>query len=185
MKHAAVLLAAILVAALTTIGISAVDPPSAKAAGGGYVKKKCGGGKIFLKAKEKKTFIRHNEIRRDHNLPTFCVHPDLQRAARAHSKSMIRHDYFSHNSRNGDSFEQRLRKFGYNTRRHYPVGENIHGGGGSYGTPRGAMRSWMNSSGHRANILNRAHRQIGIGTAGGRYHSYRGWTMYTADFGGR
>jgi uncharacterized protein YkwD len=184
MKHAAVMLAAILLAALAAIGISAVDPPSAKAAGGGYVKK-CGGGRIFLKAKEKKTFIRHNEIRRDHNLPTLCVHPDLQRAARAHSKSMIRHDYFSHNSRNGDSFEQRLRKFGYNTRRHYPVGENIYGGGDSYGKPASAIRSWMNSSGHRTNILKRAHRQIGIGTASGRYHSYNGWTMYTADFGGR
>ena len=184
MKHAAVLLAAILVAALTTIGISAVDPPSAKAAGGGYVKKKCGGGKIFLKAKEKKTFIRHNNIRRDHNLPTFCVHPDLQRAARAHSKSMIRHDYFSHNSRNGNSFEQRLRKFGYNTRRHYPVGENIHGGGGSYGTPSGAMRSWMNSSGHRANILNRRFREVGIGAVRGTFKGNRG-RMWTVDFGNR
>ncbi len=184
MKHAAILLAAILLAAVTAIGVSAMDPQSAKAAGGGYVKK-CGEGRIFLKAKEKNTFLRHNEIRRNHNLPTFCVHPNLQRAARAHSKSMIRHDYFSHNSRNGDSFEQRLRKFGYNTRLHYPVGENIHGGGGSYGTPRGAMRSWMNSSGHRANILNRAHRQIGIGTATGKYYSYTRWTMYTADFGGR
>lgn len=182
MKHAAVLLASILLAAVIAVGVSAVDPPPAEAAGGGYVKK-CGGGKIFLKAKEKRTFVLHNRIRRNRDLPTFCVHRDLQRAARFHSKEMIEEDYFSHYSKNGESFEQRLRRFGY--RNYSAVGENIYGGSGANGRPGRAMRSWMNSDGHRANILKRAYRQIGIGTATGKYYSYTGWTMYTADFGAR
>ena len=41
----------------------------------------------------------------------------------------------------------------------------------------------MNSSGHRANILNANLRQIGVGTAYGQYKSYSGATMYTVDFG--
>jgi uncharacterized protein YkwD len=43
----------------------------------------------------------------------------------------------------------------------------------------------MNSSGHRANILDRRFREIGIGTATGKYKGRRGYTMYTVDFGRR
>jgi uncharacterized protein YkwD len=43
----------------------------------------------------------------------------------------------------------------------------------------------MNSPGHRRNILDRRLREIGVGTYTGQYKTYRGWTMYTADFGTR
>jgi uncharacterized protein YkwD len=47
------------------------------------------------------------------------------------------------------------------------------------------MRGWMKSTGHRRNILNGKFREIGIGTHTGTYKRYKGWTMYTADFGAR
>ena len=38
----------------------------------------------------------HNNARRDRNLRAFCVHPSLQRSARAHTRDMIQRNYFSH-----------------------------------------------------------------------------------------
>ncbi len=181
-----VVLAALFLATITAVGISAVDPRPAQAAGGGYVKK-CGGGEIFLNAKEKRTFVLHNKIRRDRNLKPFCVQPNLQKAARAHSEDMIRRDYFSHTTKGGESFDQRLKKFGYTPEgySYYTVGENIAYGSGSYGRPGSIMQRWMKSTGHRRNILNGKFREIGIGTYTGTYKGTRDVTMYTADFGTR
>ncbi len=152
-------------------------PPAAEAAGGGDVKR-CGGGTIFLNADEKQTFALHNSERRDRDLKTLCVHPDLQRAARAHSEDMIRRDYFSHDTkgRNERSCE-RVRRFGYRWR---ACGENI----GYNSTPKGMFNAWMRSSGHRRNILNGKFREVGIGAHTGNYDGLK-TTMYTADFGAR
>lgn len=208
MRHAAALLASVLFASIAALGIYAVEAPSAAAAGGGDVKK-CGGGQIFLNAREKRTFVLHNEIRRDHNLPTFCVHPDLQRAARAHSEDMLREDYFDHRSCDrppadyrrlncDEEFFERIHRFGYPD--NSITGENIAWGSGTLGTPAKIMDAWMHSPGHRANILKRDYREIGIGVrTGDNYDTYPddpdpeearregvdGVFMYTADFGAR
>ena len=176
MKRFLLLVFAAALASVFAASVSAVEAPEATAAGGGYVKK-CGGGKMLLNAKEKTTFTKHNNIRRNHNLRTLCVHPKLQKAALAHSKDMIQHDYFDH----GD-VGRRLNRFGYNWRTY---GENIAYGSGSKGSPRKIMRSWMNSSHHRHNILNGKFREIGIGAYTGTFKGTKGVTMYTADFGAR
>jgi uncharacterized protein YkwD len=175
-----------LFAAVALFGVTALASPPAEAASKGYVKK-CGGGKIFLNAKERTSFFMHNNIRRNNNLKTFCVNPALQRAARVHSKDMIRRDYFSHTTKGKYTFDRRLKRFGYTARgfRYYTTGENIAYGSGTKGSPRSIMRAWMKSRGHRHNILNGKFREIGIGTYTGKYKSYRGVTMYTADFGTR
>jgi uncharacterized protein YkwD len=186
MKRALIIVISVLIAGIAAMSASAVDPQPAQAPGGGYVEK-CGGGEIFLSEKEKKTFVLHNEIRTDHNLPTFCVHPRLQEAARAHSKDMIRRDYFSHNTKGRGSFEKRLVRFGYDAKGYdyYRVGENIALGSGSDGEPESRMRAWMRSDGHRRNILNEEFREIGVGTHTGEYKGFQGVTMYTVDFGVR
>lgn len=186
MKYFTFIFVAMFLAVTTAVGVSAVSPSVAEAAGGGKVKR-CGGGKIFLNAKEKRTFVLHNKIRRNHGLKTFCVHPKLQKAARAHSKDMLRRDYFSHNTKGRGSFGKRIKRFGYTSKgyKRYMVGENIAGGNGPKGSPRKIMRSWMKSSGHRKNILNGKFRQIGIGVKTGNFKGYKGWKMYTADFGTR
>lgn len=176
------LVGSLLLAGIALAGVSAAEPPAARAAGGGEVSR-CGGGKIHLLADERKTFRLHNEVRRDRDLKPFCVHPDLQKAARSHSKDMIRRDYFSHETKGkNESACERVRRFGYRFRL---CGENIAWGSGSQGSPDNIMRNWMDSSGHRANILNRKYREIGIGTYTGTFEGHSGATMYTTDFGTR
>lgn len=178
----AALAGSLLLAGTALAGVSAAEPPAARAGGGGEVRE-CGGGKLYLRADERKSFRLHNEVRRDRDLKPFCVHPDLQKAARSHSEDMIRRDYFSHDTKGkNEGACERVRRFGYRFRL---CGENIAWGSGSKGGPDNIMRNWMDSSGHRANILNGKYREIGIGTYTGTFKGYSGATMYTADFGTR
>ena len=173
-RYASVILAAALLATVVALSISVIEPKKAEAAS---AVRTCGGGKIKLNAKEERTLRLHNQERRSRGLRPLCVHPKLTKAARAHSADMIRKDYFGHGS-----VGRRLKHYGYNWR---VYGENIAGGTGHYASPGNTFRRWMNSSGHRANILNRRFREIGIGTATGNYKGRTGYTMYTVDFGSR
>ena len=108
----------------------------------------------------------------------------LARAARGHARDMVAQRYFSHDSRNGASFSTRIKRTGWTrSRRSYTMGENIGWGGGSLSTPRSMVQAWMNSAGHRANILSRSFNQIGIGIANGAPTGGSGAT-YATDFGG-
>ena len=53
------------------------------------------------------------------------------------------------------------------------------------GSPDAIFEFWMNSSGHKANILNGRFEEIGVGAASGTYKGYPNATMWTADFGAR
>ena len=88
------------------------------------------------------------------------VHTDakLARAALAHSEDMIARGYFSHNSPDGSSPWDRAKEAGYEV----PTGENIALG---QKTADAVMDAWMNSEGHRANILNCSSKAIGMGMA--------------------
>jgi uncharacterized protein YkwD len=98
----------------------------------------------------------------------------LATAARLHSEDMARQNYFSHTSLDGRSPWDRIRAQGYA----YGSAENIAAG---YATPAAVMTGWMNSAGHRANILNCANTALGVGIGhGGSYGIY--WTQ---DFGSR
>ena len=98
----------------------------------------------------------------------------LQRAAQGHSADMAAKNYFSHTSKDGRTFADRIRAAGYGGG---TIGENIAAG---QSTASAVMRSWLASSGHRANILNCAFTAMGVGYAkGGSYGHY--WTQ---DFGG-
>ncbi len=95
-------------------------------------------------------------------------------AAQAHSADMAANDYFSHTSQDGRSFADRIRAAGYSGG---AMAENIAAGQSSASS---VMAGWMDSPGHRANILNCTYRHIGVGVAkGGSYGTY--WTQ---DFGG-
>ena len=147
----------------------------------------CGGGAIRLNAKEKKVFELHNEVRQERGLQPFCVQPDLTKAARVHSREMIRKDYFSHSSYDGTPLVERLRRHGYTTEgyRNWRVAGNIAWGNYSQGTPEYVFNGWMNSESHRPHILSERLRQIGVGTYTGEYKNYKNSTAYTAEFGMR
>ena len=183
MRHVIALFGAVLLAASATFAGSAVEPPVSKAATtGGYVTT-CGGGSIYLNAYEGRTLQLHNQVRTSRGLGPLCVNWALTRAARSHSLEMIERDYMSHNSYNGESVGARLRRFGYDW---VTYGENVAwGSAGSYASPETRFKAWMNSPGHRANILNGNVREIGIGTATGTFRGYGNATTYTVDFGTR
>ena len=140
----------------------------------------CGGGSITLNAKEKRVLVLHNQARKDLGLRPLCVDLKLTRAARSHSREMIEKDYFSHSSYDGESVSERLRRFGYDLSIY---GENIAGGSGTFGEPDSTFRRWMNSPGHKANILDSRFRPVGVGTYTGDYKGIQEYTMYTVDFG--
>jgi uncharacterized protein YkwD len=168
-----VVLAAVL-AVFAALSVSAVEPKSAEAAN---TVRTCGGGAIKLNTKEERTLLLHNRKRRSRGLRPLCLHPKLTKAARAHSADMIRDDYLGHGS-----VGRRLKHYGYHWR---VYAENIAGGTGRHASPDNTFRRWMKSGAHRSNVLDRRFREIGIGTATGRYKGHRGYTMYTVDFGTR
>lgn len=179
MKQAYILIASFFVALAAVVVLQGMDAPPASAAEGGLVEQ-CGGGQISLQAKEHETFLKHNKIRRDRGLPTFCVDPKLTEAAEAHSQDMIDRDYFSHDTKGGGDFAKRIKSYGYNYR---TVGENIALGSGTSGSPTSIMKAWMKSPGHKKNILNKSFREIGIGVVVGEYKGTSNVSMYTVDFG--
>ena len=175
LKYVVTALTVTMLAVVTVVGATTAEPQRAEAAVGVQVAA-CGGGSVDLSTEEKKMLDLHNKIRAERGLPKFCVHPDFQRAARAHSKEMIAQDRFAHGN-----VGERLRKVGY---RWSTYGENILYDPGSQDSVESLFKLWMNSSGHRANILEKDFREIGIGASSGEYKG-GGATMWTADFGDR
>jgi len=179
LRYATAVLGAVLLASVTIFSSTMVEP---QRAGATTTVTTCSGGSITLRFKEKRTLVLHNKARTDHGLKPLCVNRKLTRAARSHSREMIGKDYFSHYSYDGEGVGSRLKRFGYDGS---VYDENIAGGYGTSGEPDPIFRLWMNDPPHRANILDRRFRQVGVGTYKGSYKGKDGYTMYTVDFGSR
>jgi len=176
-RYLPALFVSIFFASIAAVGVSVAHAPPAQASGDGEVAR-CGGGKIFLRAPEKKLFDLHNQKRSQKGLPRLCIHPTLLKAAEDHSEDMIRRDYFSHNTNDGkESACQRVYRYGY---RYRYCGENI----GSFPTPESMFEAWMGSKSHKANIMSGKFREFGIGVYKGDYEGQT-ITMHTVDFGTR
>ncbi len=175
---------AALLAVVAAMVVSATQPQEANATTTVTVTT-CGGGTIQLTTDEKRTLDLHNQTRAANGLPGLCVHPALTNAARSHSQEMLDKGYFAHNSYNGETVEARLKRFGYTFSGYsfWKYGENIYWGSGTSASPDSAHKWWMNSAGHKANILNRDFREVGIGVQTGTYKGNAGTKMYTVDFG--
>ena len=108
-----------------------------------------------------------NEIRVKNGLNPLTADWELSRVARYKSQDMKDNNYFSHNSPIYGSPFDMIKNFGISYR---SAAENIAKG---QKTPQAVMNGWMNSSGHRANILNSSYKKIGVGyVASGNY-----WTQ--------
>ena len=131
----------------------------------------------------------HNRERAARGLPKLKENPKLRRAAERHSGNMVTASFFDHTSPGGSTMVDRIRRTGYTSRaRSWALGENIAWGSGRLATAAQINRSWMNSSGHRANILQRSFREIGIGIETGlpvRLSAAQSGATYTTDFGFR
>jgi uncharacterized protein YkwD len=125
-----------------------------------------------------------NQQRTAHGLRPLRADHRLGKAALGHSKDMVAHRYFDHDSRSGAPFTARIARTGWtHARRHYILGENIGWGSGSLASPRSMVQGWMQSPPHRANILDARFRAIGVGVAFGTPVGDAGAT-YSTDFGG-
>lgn len=108
-----------------------------------------------------------NKERSKVGLKNLTLSSKLTSIATTKAKDMAEKRYFDHRSPTyGTPFEM-LQKFGV---KYKSAGENIAAG---QKTPAQVMESWMNSSGHRANILNSSYTQLGVGfCTGGSYDTY-------------
>jgi uncharacterized protein YkwD len=134
------------------------------------------------------TLCQLNHTRHRHGLHQLRLNKRLSRAARRHARDMARRNYFSHDTLGGGSFLDRIRRTGYLRNAHsWIVGENLAWGSRGYSRPQVIMRMWMNSPGHRANILNASFREIGIGVAYDAPvpHGGRPAGTYATDFGAK
>ena len=108
-----------------------------------------------------------NQARQENGLQPLTASGTLSQVARAKSQDMVDNRYFSHTSPTYGTPFQMLTTFGVSYR---TAGENIAYGQSS---PQEVVTGWMNSPGHRANILNSGYTQIGVGyVANGNY-----WTQ--------
>ena len=188
-------LPAVFLAAVIVIVVAIGDSASAQNAGGAVNVQKfgdnatvqtCDNSTIELNTDEKQMLDLHNQTRIAKGLPQLCVHATLTEAARAHSQEMLDKGYLSHDSFNGDNLQTRLAHFGYTFPGYssWDYGENISWGSSYMGEPENRFDAWMNSDDHKANILNKDYREIGIGARTGSYENNSG-NMYTVDFGTR
>jgi uncharacterized protein YkwD len=138
---------------------------------------------------EQSLLARVNDVRAAHGLRALTLSRELQSAAVDHSQSMLTYGFFRHESRDGSPFEARLRRFypltGFSR---WEVGENLVYSS-AYLNGAGAVRAWLRSPPHRADLLAPQWREIGIGalhtvSAGGMFKHGPVWVV-TMDFGAR
>ena len=107
----------------------------------------------------------------------------LARASRNMANLMVSRKFFAHDTPDGRSVVDRVRPTGY-MRGSWSLGENLAWGSGPLATPRAIVNGWMNSPGHRANILRGKFRDIGIGIRlGAPQNGLSGGATYVTVFG--
>jgi uncharacterized protein YkwD len=124
---------------------------------------------------EKAVLDLTNKAREEEKLPPLKPNAILFKAAREHTLNMIKQNKMDH-VLDGKKPSDRTKEAGYKSGW---IGENIAAGQGWL--PHVAFKVWMESPGHKANILNRTYSEIGIGVS----RSTKGEYFYTQVFGGR
>ena len=113
-----------------------------------------------------------NQLRQNYGLAPLRTDIALVNAARRHSLDMAQTNFFSHIGSDGSSPWDRIREAGYNLGY---GGENIAAG---YPTPAGVLNGWLNSPGHRDNMLSPGFCDLGVGYAYGNQSDFgRYWTL--------
>jgi len=126
----------------------------------------------------------HNQIRSQNGLPLLKDNAKLRKAAIGHSSTMVSQGFFDHTSPDGDTFVDRIIGAGYTKKNEgWTLGENLAWGTGDLSTAQGVMDAWMNSAGHKANILKKAYREVGVGIRLGVPSDEGVGATITADFG--
>ena len=109
-----------------------------------------------LTVDEQEVFKLINEQRVKNGLSALKIDEEVQRVARIKAQDLVDNNYFSHTSPTYGSPFDMLKSFGITYR---SAGENLAGNSNN----KAAVNAWMNSDGHRANILNDSFNYTGIG----------------------
>lgn len=109
---------------------------------------------------EKQVWQKINTIRQQQGLSELRNNEKLAQVARRYSRQMTEQNFFSHTSPKGDTMVQRVHSAGIF---YFMLGENLFKGTNIPDPANAAVKGWMNSPGHRKNILNSAYRETGIG----------------------
>jgi uncharacterized protein YkwD len=126
-----------------------------------------------LSSSESSVLRAMNAVRASHGLPRLRVDYRLESVARGHSIDMLHHQYFAHGA-----FSARVNASGAAG----PIfGENL-----AYGPVSSSwvVNAWLASPEHRANLLRRGFRRVGIGAVTGTFEGSGGTFVVTADFAG-
>jgi uncharacterized protein YkwD len=107
-----------------------------------------------------------NRERTKRGLPKLHANRALRGVAQRYAAKMVAQRFFDHVSPGGSTFISRIQSSRYLSGvRGWSLGENIAYGSGEQSTPRRIVRAWMESPGHRANLLNGSYRDQGMGIA--------------------
>jgi uncharacterized protein YkwD len=142
---------------------------------------------------EKATRCLINRERRKHGLRKTKYNGDLQQASDWQAQDMLSHAYFAHQRSGGPAFTARITRFGYGDDSNgYSLGENIAWSTTGGASAREMVSMWMNSPGHRANILRKQFKEQAVsalyspGNVGGDYEEANGpFVVYVSQFGTR
>lgn len=131
-----------------------------------------------------------NEERMSRGLKPLREQTQLRGVAQSYAKLMDDENFFDHVSPGGSTMVDRLkRQTSYLRSGTWKVGENLAWGAGGAETPRKIVRAWMQSPGHRRNILDGRFRDIGIGIVTGApvegVTAASGAATYVNEFGTR
>jgi uncharacterized protein YkwD len=130
-----------------------------------------------LTTAERSVLAEMNRVRAAHGLQRLQIANRLQLAARAHSRDMLRRDYFAHGP-----FLSRILSYGAAG----PLfGENLAWGTGSRAQARAIVAGWLASPSHRSNLLRAGFQRVGVAAPSGTFRGIAGVRMVTADFAGR
>lgn len=156
-------------ASICAIGFIAATTASAAASRFGTT------GRHVLSSRESTLVSAINRVRAAHVLPALRVDGRLARAARSHSRDMLRRQYFAH----GD-FGHRMASFRVRGR---VFAENLVWGSGVMSADS-QVAEWLASPPHRANLLDASLRRIGVAAPIGFFGGFSPATVVTADFAG-
>jgi uncharacterized protein YkwD len=125
-----------------------------------------------------------NQERAANGVGPLVANAALSSASTGYSQRMVAQGFFAHVSPDGGTLVERLTAAGYlGDDDAWVVGENIGWGQASLATPRSMVDAWMNSPGHRENLLSGDYTEVGLGLALGTPTDRTWGATYTTDFG--
>jgi uncharacterized protein YkwD len=118
-----------------------------------------------LNSYEKQLVNLINKERAKRGLAQLRVNGKLVEAARSHSTEMGEAKYFDHNSADGEKWSSRVVRYGYKREgyAYWKAGENLYYGANIYSSPVVCVDAWMKSRAHKAVLLTKVFRDVGVG----------------------